>query len=123
MRIETWIDSETIQGTVFTFLAPPAVYDVRLISSRSNAASPIWRILTGHGLTVNGVARQFAVNLTDPQESDLTPRALGAAGPAPVEAPAGDALATRALWPWLAAAALVLLLLEWGVWCARRPHP
>ena len=37
---------------VFTFFEPiEGSYDVRMISSRSNRATPIWRTLTRHGLT------------------------------------------------------------------------
>lgn len=69
---------------------------------------------------------QFAVNLTDAAESDLRPRAAPAtrAGDAGTGAQAlgasEAARALRPLWPYLTLAALVLALLEWGLWCRGR---
>ncbi|MDH3452329.1 MAG: VWA domain-containing protein [Gammaproteobacteria bacterium] len=63
--------------------------------------------------------RYFAVNLTDERESDIRPRARIPAA-ADVAAPRGrGSRAAIALWPYLMSVALVVLLLEWGVWCWR----
>ncbi len=55
-----WTTAVTGKGPgetgVYAFLEPVEdSYDVRLISSRSNRAAPIWRTLTGRGLRVNVV--------------------------------------------------------------------
>jgi hypothetical protein len=73
-----------------------------------------------YAYTVNGIARHFAVNLTDPQESDLSARGLRAGTGAKAPAVGATARTPRPLWPPLATAALVLLLLEWVVWCGGR---
>lgn len=50
---------------VYGFFEPlPGTYDVRLVSSRSNRATPIWRILTRRGLGVN----VFGIPVTYPPE-------------------------------------------------------
>ncbi|GAB4441662.1 MAG: VWA domain-containing protein [Chloroflexi bacterium OHK40] len=55
---------------------------------------------------------QFAVNAGAPVESNLAPRDLPAPPPRTPDAQgAGDE--QRALWPWLAAFALAVMLLEW----------
>ena len=70
--------------------------------------------------TVGDVHRYFAVNLTDARESDINARArLPGTETLPARATAQSQLAI-ALWPYLAGMALVVLALEWCVWCARR---
>lgn len=66
---------------------------------------------------VDGIpAGQFAVNLFDPAESTLTRQEAITVGRAEI-APAGEQyLGQRDLWPWLAAAALLILCLEWWVY-------
>jgi von Willebrand factor type A domain/Aerotolerance regulator N-terminal len=62
--------------------------------------------------------REFAVNLLDPDESNLEPRPAVEVGG--VKVTAGEArLQARETWKWIAAAALVLLLLEWYVYNRR----
>ena len=57
--------------------------------------------------------RYFAVTLADEIESDIAPRALPPPR-VPSEAAEGrEARSAAALWPWLAMAALFLLMLEW----------
>ncbi len=66
-----------------------------------------------------GVPRYFAVNLTEEHESDIRPRAyLPEKHDGPVETDA-DSQLTITLWPYLMGLALVVLALEWGVWCWR----
>lgn len=70
-------------------------------------------------------AGQFAVNLFDPVESSLSRQEAITIGRAEVP-PAGEQeLGQRELWPWLAAGALILLLIEWWVYHrgARLPEP
>ena len=66
---------------------------------------------------VDGIpAGQFAVNLFDPAESTLTRQEAITVGRAEI-APAGEQdLGQWDLWPWLAAAALLILCLEWWVY-------
>lgn len=62
-------------------------------------------------------ARPYAVNLLDPDESDIaaaTDLALGSRVVAGTRSAAG--LATRRLWPWLLLAALVIILFEWFIY-------
>jgi hypothetical protein len=65
---------------------------------------------------------QLGVNAGSPLESDLTPRPLPEDAP-----PAADVLssgdAQRPLWPWLVAAALVVMLGEWLYVNGRRRAP
>jgi hypothetical protein len=69
---------------------------------------------------VEGIERYFAVNLTDEHESDISPRAVfPQTGPAQTDS-AASAQVTLALWPYLSGVALLLLTLEWGLWCLRR---
>lgn len=77
-----WVGAVTGKGPgqtgVYSFFEPvEGTYDVRLISSHSNAASPIWRILTGHGLGVN----VFGVPVTYPPESVLGTMVAGMLSP------------------------------------------
>jgi Ca-activated chloride channel family protein len=61
-------------------------------------------------------AGHFPVNLFNPAESALARQESITVGRAEI-APAGDEeLGQRELWPWLAAAALVILLVEWWVY-------
>lgn len=69
--------------------------------------------------TVGGVHRYFAVNLADERESDINPRAeLPSRQEAPDDVIAQAQVAV-ALWPYLAAIAMVLLAIEWCAWCVR----
>ncbi len=61
-------------------------------------------------------AGAFAVNLFAPEESDLRPRERISLGGAALEASAQSEVGQRELWPLIAAAGLVLLLLEWWVY-------
>jgi hypothetical protein len=62
------------------------------------------------------VEQQFAVNLFAPEESDIRPRDTITVGTAPVGTAPGGATGQREIWPYLAAAALVVLALEWWVY-------
>lgn len=59
----------------------------------------------------------LAVNVADRVESDLRPRTDLRVNASTVAAATGSGLVRRGLWPWLAAAALVLCLAEWLVHC------
>jgi hypothetical protein len=58
----------------------------------------------------------FAVNLFDPAESAITPAAQIIIGRNEVPASARDAAGEYEIWPWLAAAALLVLLGEWWLY-------
>ena len=63
---------------------------------------------------------RLAVNLLDETESDLRGVNVLPVGVAPVAASnAGATWVTRELWPWLVAAALAFLLIEWWVYTRR----
>ena len=58
----------------------------------------------------------FAVNLFDPSESNIRPAPSIRIGRAEVAATAPQEQGTLEIWPWIAGAALVLLLVEWWVY-------
>jgi Ca-activated chloride channel family protein len=65
----------------------------------------------------------FAVNLFSELESDIQPAGTLTIGSAPLTASDQNALSMRQLWPWFAAAALILLLLEWWLYHGRLRLP
>ena len=65
------------------------------------------------------VAQQFAVNLFDPRESDLTPREKLEIGNEEVRAVQGRQSARQELWKWLLLAAIGVLIFEWYVYNRR----
>jgi len=60
----------------------------------------------------------FAVNLFDPAESDIAPRDVLQVGQTQLSPTARQQRSRREFWPWLAAAALGVLTLEW--WTYQR---
>ena len=58
----------------------------------------------------------FAVNLFDPAESNITPQPAIRLGSSDVTAAAPQELGQLEIWPWLAAAAFIILLIEWWVY-------
>jgi Ca-activated chloride channel homolog len=68
-------------------------------------------------------AEYFAVNLFDPLESHLRPAESLQVGRRAVGPSTPSALGQRELWPWLAALALGLLLVEWWVYQRRQGIP
>ncbi|MCI0729907.1 MAG: hypothetical protein L0332_24755, partial [Chloroflexi bacterium] len=61
-------------------------------------------------------AGSFAVNLFAPAESAIQPAAAIRLGQTTVETAGEEDVDQRELWPWLAAVAFVVLLLEWWVY-------
>ena len=61
-------------------------------------------------------AGQFAVNLFAPAESAITPAAAIHIGQTAVSTPPASNIGQYELWPWLLAAALLVLLVEWWVY-------
>ena len=69
-----------------------------------------------------GVRNYIAANLTDESESDINRRVpLRPVSPV-TQSVAAAGILKLALWPYLAWLALVLLLVEWWLWCTRREH-
>jgi Ca-activated chloride channel family protein len=90
------IDSES---PTFARTAQLGVYEVAILSGGQTTSEA-----------------QFAVNLFDPGESAIAPRESITIGQEAVNGAAReDELGQRELWPWLAVAALIVLLVEWWV--------
>src|SRR5439155_20518263 len=66
----------------------------------------------------DGGQRNFAVNLLDPEESNIEPRPSIQIG-AEVVTAGQQTSPPRELWKWFALAALMLLLLEWYIYNRR----
>lgn len=64
-------------------------------------------------------AEYFAVNLFDPNESNISPQATIQVGHTSVSPAASNQIGLRELWPWLAGLALLVLLIEWQVYHRR----
>jgi aerotolerance regulator-like protein/VWA domain-containing protein len=62
----------------------------------------------------------FAVNLFDENESNIQPRAAIQVGRVEVTPTASQQVGQRELWPWLAALALIILMIEWQVFHQRQ---
>ena len=62
---------------------------------------------------------QIAVSMLTDVESDIRPRASLEVNAEDVAAQQVQSLGRRALWPWLAALAFTLLVLEWLAYCRR----
>ena len=60
----------------------------------------------------------FAVNLLQSRESDIAPRTELISGEQSIPA-ASVRKENREIWPWILAAGLGLLLIEWHVYCRR----
>ncbi len=69
------------------------------------------------------VLGNFAVNLFDPSESAIRPAASIRIGREDVAASSAQEQGTFEIWPWIAAAAFVLLLIEWWVYHRGMPAP
>ena len=62
----------------------------------------------------------FAVNLFDEHESNIQPRDAIQIGRVEVTPTISQQVGQRELWPWLAALALIVLMIEWQVFHRRR---
>jgi hypothetical protein len=60
------------------------------------------------------------VNLFDENESNIQPRAAIQVGRVEVTPTASQQVGQRELWPWLAALALIILMIEWQVFHQRQ---
>jgi len=71
---------------------------------------------------IGDTERTFAVSLTDARESDVNGRWRPRERQEEARPAGGGRQALVPLWPWLLAAALMLLTLEWCVWTGSRNH-
>jgi hypothetical protein len=62
----------------------------------------------------------FAVNLFDPAESNIRPMETIRIGQSQITSAQSDETGWQEWWPWLAALALSILLIEWWVYHGRR---
>ena len=62
------------------------------------------------------VLGHFAVNLFDPGQSNIAPATSIRIGRTDIQATAPEAQGQLEIWPWLAGAAFVLLLVEWWIY-------
>jgi Ca-activated chloride channel homolog len=88
--------------TTFTQTHELGYYAVNLISTDSNTVE------------------YFAVNLFDDNESNIRPRDVVQVGQVAVTPTVSGQVGQRELWPWLAALALVALMIEWQVFHRRQ---
>jgi hypothetical protein len=94
------VPRETSNTFVFSRTEELGVYDVR----------------EGSG---NKVTQQFAVNLFDTRESDLTPAERIDIGHEEVKAQQGKQSARQELWKWLLLGAIGVLIFEWYIYNRR----
>jgi hypothetical protein len=67
----------------------------------------------------NNKTATFAVNVLSPVESDIRPRSLQTTSGGNVEEATSIATINKEVWPWVAVAALAVLLLEWWIYHRR----
>lgn len=88
-------------GAVFKDTGELGVYAVNYLSASSQSAD------------------FFAVNLFDPNESNIRPAAAVQIGQGQIASSTAGDIGWRELWPWLAGAAFSVLLLEWWLYHRR----
>ncbi|MDX1945408.1 MAG: BatA and WFA domain-containing protein [Pirellulaceae bacterium] len=76
----------------------------------------VYNVREGSAQTAN---QQFAVNLFDTRESDLTPRDAIEIGHEEIAAKQSKQVARKELWKWLLLAAIGVLIFEWYVYNRR----
>jgi Ca-activated chloride channel family protein len=80
--------------------------------------------LGAYGVTLISGEQQaidyFAVNLFDPAESDIRPADTIRVGQSRIASAQADETGWQEWWPWLAALALLILVIEWWVYHGRR---
>lgn len=103
----TWTAAIDTNDLIFADTSQPGLYQVNL--EDTNGTRP---------------AGSFAVNLFAPAEVTVRPAASIQVGQTTVETAVAGQVGQRELWPWLAGAALIVLLVEWWVHFrgARRPQ-
>jgi Ca-activated chloride channel family protein len=88
-----------------------------------DAARPVYYSATEqtgiYAFAVGSETVTRAVNLLDRAESNIRPADTVQLGRGTVQAEAGQLIVNKELWPWFAAAALAVLMLEWWIYCRR----
>jgi len=69
-----------------------------------------------------GEKNYIAANLTDESESNINRRVASRAASTLNSSTASTGIVNHSLWPYLAWLALLLLIVEWWLWCTRREH-
>ena len=113
------------QQTSVIVTSPTGDAQIYQADSDNNAGTVLLNDIGKVGIyryNLSGIERQFAVNLTDDHESNITPRAVFPQQREQVTVNDNDRTAqlTIALWPYIATIALLMLSLEWCLWCMRR---
>ena len=65
------------------------------------------------------MTQQFAVNLFDTRESDLTPEGRSSSAHEEVKAQTASKTARQELWKWLLLGAIGVLIFEWYIYNRR----
>jgi hypothetical protein len=101
------------EAIIFAETDQPGLYQVSLRDSASS------------GPGVDQPAGSFAVNLFAPAESAIAPAPAIRLGQTTLETAEKEDVGQRELWPWLAALAFIVLLVEWWVYHrgTRLPRP
>jgi hypothetical protein len=122
-------------GDSLSILPPPGVQQVAVVSpsGKAYAFTPLAGAITftetgelGY-YAVNFIGQDsqtyqtFPVNLFDPLESDIRPRATIQVGSAEIVPAQAEQMGQREIWPWLAGVALFVLLAEWQAYHRRTP--
>jgi len=89
-------------GVLFSDTSEVGIYEVRYESASGQAVD------------------YFAVNVFDPAESNIRPATNIQVGRSKVAASGATEVGRRELWPWLAATALAVLMLEWWLYHRRQ---
>jgi Ca-activated chloride channel family protein len=121
--------AQTRTGTAITLDAPPAVAKVTVVKPdgakselpvppRGGAVFDDTDEIGVYTATGSGYRRVFAANLADYAESDIAPRRSPELGTNPPGQAGRQVTVVREIWPWLAAALLLLLAVEW--WAFHR---
>ena len=115
------------QPNAIIFTPPSGNAQIFQPDSSESAETLILNDTTKTGIyrySIAGIERQFAINLTDEQESNILPRATlpQQESTAITTASERHAQLTIFLWPYIAAIALLILTLEWCLWCMRRSN-
>jgi hypothetical protein len=95
----------------------PGGEDAPLLNLRGEPAAVLTRPGIYTAEASGGAAAKFAVNVVDPDVSNLGRNTLASAGRAAIAVSAG--VAGRPWWVYLVAFAFIAVLLEWWTWLRR----
>ena len=92
------------------------------MSASPGAAVTIPALRLAGSYTVQGAATpndRLALSLLSDTQSDIRPQSSITVNAQTEAAATVSSASARELWPWLAGAAMALLVLEWLLWCRR----